>query len=92
MSSKIALFAYIYAAVCSSVTLTEKCLTPNSAAGNCVILEKCPLIYKDSNDFVSPMTLERLNYLIASQCGFKGNIPKVCCPLEKTAPLKLLQA
>ncbi|KAF7283412.1 hypothetical protein GWI33_000653 [Rhynchophorus ferrugineus] len=63
--------------------ISDKCTTPDHETGRCILLENCPSIYNISNDFEGPMTPERLNFLVGSQCGFKGSYPKVCCPLQE---------
>lgn len=61
---------------------TDSCTTPDNRTGRCIILQECPTIYAMSTDFVTPLTIERLNFLIGSQCGFLGTNPKVCCPIS----------
>nr|CAH7714361.1 unnamed protein product [Callosobruchus chinensis] len=60
---------------------TDHCITPELKPGRCIVLQDCRQIFDMANDLLTPMTVERLNFLIRSQCGFLGNNPKVCCPI-----------
>ncbi|CAH1173513.1 unnamed protein product [Phaedon cochleariae] len=71
--------------VCKALVVEEICETPLATAGLCVNLQECPSIYAMSTDFGSQLTLDRLNFLIRSQCGYLGNNPKVCCPATEVA-------
>jgi len=66
-----------------SSALPESCLTPDHKLGKCILLEHCPSLNKMSNDFETPMTLERFNFLIGSQCKIQKGILTVCCSLDE---------
>ncbi|CAH1954518.1 unnamed protein product [Acanthoscelides obtectus] len=60
---------------------TDHCITAELKPGRCIVLQECRQIFDMANDLLTPMTPERLEFLIKSQCGFLGSNPKVCCPL-----------
>ncbi|CAG9856893.1 unnamed protein product [Phyllotreta striolata] len=79
--------ATIFVACRFLVRTQEVCTTPENHVGVCILLQKCPSIFASSSDFETPLTLERLDFLIESQCGFDGINPKVCCSVEELQSL-----
>ncbi|CAH1105988.1 unnamed protein product [Psylliodes chrysocephalus] len=69
--------------VCEAMVVQEFCMTPYLHQGLCIPLQECPSIFEMASDFNTPMTLERLDFLIESQCGYDGYNPKVCCPVAE---------
>ncbi|XP_018568839.1 uncharacterized protein LOC108909088 [Anoplophora glabripennis] len=74
--------------LCQAAVVKESCNTPEGKEGLCICLRKCPSISSMSTDFDTPMTIERLNYLIDSLCGYADKSPKVCCPVEEVTMIK----
>ncbi|KAG5871651.1 hypothetical protein JTB14_037076 [Gonioctena quinquepunctata] len=74
-----------------SLILKDICTTPDSKEGYCINLQECPSIYAMSTDFDNPLTIDRLNFLIESQCGYLGNNPKVCCPAAEVLQRNAIQ-
>lgn len=56
------------------------CITPDQLKGECVGLRKCrPLL----NLLRRPVPPRVIQHLRQSVCGFRSNIPDVCCPIVK---------
>ncbi|KAF7399196.1 hypothetical protein HZH68_007788 [Vespula germanica] len=56
----------------------ERCVTPTKNNGICINIKNCTQIV---NILINqkPLTQEIQEFLRASQCGFEGTIPKICC-------------
>ncbi|KAJ8673963.1 hypothetical protein QAD02_005225 [Eretmocerus hayati] len=52
------------------------CSTPERRQGTCINIKQCPKLIQLLQ---IPLTNENRQYLLSSQCGFDGNVPKVCC-------------
>lgn len=56
---------------------TLSCTTPLGVRSQCINLYDCPTLVAAFN--IKPLPTNIATFLRNSQCGFEGNIPKVCC-------------
>lgn len=54
----------------------QSCVTPRGRSGHCVIVTSCQLLWNHRRNY---SLLRRLN------CGYEGEVPKVCCPVCTTS-------
>ncbi|XP_046751120.1 uncharacterized protein LOC124414191 [Diprion similis] len=57
----------------------EPCQTVSGTTGDCVNINHCDQLRELLNQR-RPLPSSTLSILNKSQCGFEGNLPKVCCP------------
>lgn len=57
-----------------------QCATPDNAAGFCIGLRQCPGLLNILQS--RPLKPGAIDFLKQSQCGFDGNDPRVCCPVQ----------
>ncbi|CAB3223237.1 unnamed protein product [Arctia plantaginis] len=60
-----------------SYVLSEECITPLGRSSNCVSLYDCSDLLTAFEQ--RPLPSNVVGFLRQSQCGFVGNIPRVCC-------------
>ncbi|XP_039282791.1 venom protease [Nilaparvata lugens] len=60
------------------------CRTPDNEEGECISILDCESLYSILED--RRRTPEEYMFLTQSHCGFEGDLPKVCCPLESSEP------
>ncbi|XP_076762223.1 CLIP domain-containing serine protease HP8-like [Xylocopa sonorina] len=58
----------------------SNCATPDNAVGFCIGLRECPKLLNILQ--TRPLKPEAIDFLRESQCGFDGNDPRVCCPVQ----------
>ncbi|XP_041986648.1 phenoloxidase-activating enzyme 1-like [Aricia agestis] len=66
--------------------VSQQCQTPLGRTSNCISLYQCPSLVAVFEQ--NPLPYELVAFLRQSQCGFAGNVPKVCCgplPNQQTA-------
>lgn len=62
----------------------SSCSTPSGEKGHCISIHKCSPLVTIINK--KERTQQDIDFLRKSQCGFEGQTPKVCCPLECFTP------
>lgn len=70
--------------MCTDTSAQERCFMPNNVNGNCINIQNCDPIIRALQNQNKPLTQEMIDFLKAFQCGFDGNNPKVCCPIQST--------
>lgn len=58
----------------------SNCASPSGAAGLCIGIRQCPQLLNILQ--TRPLTPQAMDFLRQSQCGFEGNDPRVCCPIQ----------
>lgn len=53
------------------------CITPRNTPGKCVNIHECPAIINSLTN--NPLIPELVSFLQKYNCGYEGNMPKVCC-------------
>nr|UEC95038.1 spatzle processing enzyme [Tenebrio molitor] len=62
----------------SSFLLADNCRTPDGRSGDCKRIPDCPPLYALFER--RPISSSTADFLRRSNCGFAGQVPKVCCP------------
>lgn len=58
------------------------CQSINGRIGRCIIIHQCSELLNILQ--TRPLKSETIDLLRQLQCGFNGNNPKVCCPIQNT--------
>lgn len=62
----------------------SNCTSPQGVFGWCIGLRQCPQLLSILQ--TTPLQPEAIEFLKQSQCGFDGNDPRVCCPIQNENP------
>ncbi|XP_015171119.1 PREDICTED: serine protease easter-like [Polistes dominula] len=67
--------------LCTNTIAQERCFTPTNVNGVCINIRNCsPIIRILQNQ--KPLNPETIELLKSFQCGYEGEDPKVCCPVQ----------